>query len=320
MLTDEEFEGSSVTPEGFEGEIIEDATPYEGDPLYVAPVDFQGMQDDEGVTQDESILSREIVGLLQQAAPSINDWRETLEWYKTHRTKELIGFDPDGMCLKIHRSARDIPARYLTARESMLATPEEHRIHKVRNLRKGMVAYHADPFDNNPADHITGVIGRMPNFDPDDLNDVLMVTNSIEADRLTVVRGTYFEQHWGDDFKFGATWLNGYELDIPQAKAVEEHETKVERFHGTAPLYNLRLLARADRPKAQRILDQINTQVRRLPDSPKLVRVHEFKLQVKDDKILDLRILDEAVKAGRVGIVRTVRDNLRQLIGALPDE
>lgn len=309
--------------EDFEGEILEDVEPYEGSPAYLQPVAWEdGTQDDEGLDEqpeDSALIPREIVGFLSQVNNSPNTWRETLDWFKSHRTKEHIGFDPDGMCLKIQRTARQIPARYLTARESMMATPMEYRHTRVRDLRRGMVAYYADPFDNNPADHITGVVGRVRDFDPDDLNDVLMITNSVKQDELVIVRGSYFEQHWGDDFKFGATWLNGYELDIPTHKGGPV-ETKVQRFHDTAPEYNLRLLQRADRPKAQRILDQIETQVRRLPNSPNLVRVHEFKLQVKDDRILDLRILDEAVKAGRVGLVKTVRDEIRRLIAALPDE
>lgn len=306
-----------IDNEDFEGEVIEDITPYEGDPNYAEPQTDNGLQDDEGYHEDESFLPRELSGIASLMSVSPNNWRETLAWYKTHRTKELIGFDPDGMCLKICRTARGIPARYLTAREAMLATPDYYRVPRVRDLRRGMVTYFADPHDNNPADHIATMLGRVKDFDPESLHDTLHLTNSVEADRLTIVRGSYFEQHWGDDFKFGATWLNGYELDTPQP---EDKDTKIERFHDTAPEYNLRLLARADRPKAQRILDQIETQVRRLPHSPKLVRVQEFKLQVKDDRILDLRILDEAVKAGRVGLVKTVRDEIRRLIGALPEE
>jgi hypothetical protein len=243
-----------------------------------------------------------------------NTWQETLAWYKTHRTKDLIGFDPDNMCLKVCRSARNIPAKFLTARDAMLATPSDHRVTRVRDLRRGMVVYYADPHDSNTADHVVTVIGRVKGFDPDMLHDVLVVTNTVVADELEVVRGDYFEDNWGDAFKFGATWLNGFELDVPT------RATKIERFHDTAPEYNLRLLERADRPKARRILDQIETQVRRLPNSPKLVRVQEFKLQVKDDRILDLRILDEAVNAGRVGLVRQVRDEVRRLIAALPEE
>lgn len=306
--------------EDFEGEVIEDVEPYEGSPIYLSPVDVHGAQDDEGAREepeDSAFMPREIAGLLSKISTAPNTWRETLDWFKSHRTKELIGFDPDGMCLKIQRTARGIPPRYLTARDSMLATPKEHRIHEVRNLRRGMVTYFADPNDSNPFDHIAGMIGRVKGFNPDSLHDTLHITNSVVADELVVVRGSYFEEHWGDDFKFAATWLNGYELDVPLPK---DRETKVEKFHDTAPEYNLELLAKSDRAAAKRALDQIITQVRRLPDSPKLVRVQEFKLQVKDDKILDLRILDQAVNAGRIGLVKDVRDEIRRLIRALPDQ
>lgn len=316
-----------------EDEVLEDVEPYEEPPIYHSPVtELGGVQDTEGSHQepeDSAFLPREIAGLLSKVTDAPNTWKETLDWFKTHRTKQLIGFDPDGMCLKIQRTARDVPPRYLTARESMLATPEAHRVPRVRDLRRGMVAYYADPHDNNPADHIVGVIGRVKDFDPESLHDVLMITNSVVADQLVIVRGDYFEQHWGDDFKFGATWLNGYELDVPIAVGGPVNEsgelahdglvpTRLERFHKSAPLYDLSILKNAERTDVLRRLDQILTQVRRLPDSPKLVRVHEFKTQVKDDRILDLRILDEAVKAGRVGLVKQVRDEIRRLIGALP--
>lgn len=331
----------------YEDEVLEDVEPFEGDPEYDEPQSIEDVadmpiQDDEsGDLQQRQVdaldrgMPHDLVGFMGKMNGGISTWRETLEWFKSHRTKDLIGFDPDGMCLKIQRTARNIPARYLTARDAMLATPHEFRHTKIADLRRGMVAYYADPHDSNPADHIVGVLGRVKDFDPHDLNDVLMITNSVQADRLTIVRGTYFEQHWGDDFKFGATWLNGYELDVPFKHAHgepvgEDHgelaydglprETKVKKFHDSAPEYDLRLLDRADRPKAKRILDQIETQVRRLPNAPGLTRVKEFKLQVKDDRILDLRILDEAVNAGRVGLVKSVRDEIRRLIGALPDE
>lgn len=308
-----------IDTEDFEGEVLEDVEPYEGSPAYLSSSTLDGDQDDEGLEdqpEDSALMPREIVGFMARVNSAPNTWRETLDWFKSHRTEKQIGFDPDGMCLKIQRIARGIPPRYLTARDAMLATPSEYRRTSVRELRRGMVAYYADPRDSNKADHIAGVIGRVKGFNPDLLEDVLMMTNSVKQNELVIVRGTYFEEHWGDDFKFGATWLNGYELDVP----TPENKSKVEKFHDTAPRYNLRLLQRADRPKAQRILDQIETQVRRLPDSPKLARVREFKLQVKDDRILDLRILDEAVKAGRVGLVRQVRDELRRLIEVLPKE
>lgn len=288
----------------FEGEEL-DIEPYEGLP------DFPVALSSDGGAQDT--IEEQILGLLARGDVT-NTWRETLQWYKDNETKAEIGFDPDGMCLKICRTARQIGPRYLTARESMLATPPEHRVTRARDIRRGMVMYFADPRDGNNADHIVTPIGRVKGFDPDSFHDILTITNSVQADRLTIVRASYFEDHWGDPFTFAATWLNGVELDVPN------HGTKLERFHDTAPEYNLRLLARADRPKAQRILDQIESQVRRLPNSPKLINVQNFKLKVKDDHILDLRILDDAVKAGRVGLVKTVRDEIRRLIGALPEE
>lgn len=296
--------------EDFEGEEL-DVAPYEGDPNFNGPVV------DEGDLQDDEPSDHPMLGLLARMPTATRTWVQALDWYKNHQTKSQIGFDPDGMCLKVCRTARNIPAKHLTAREAMLATPAEHRVHKVRDLRRGMVAFYADPRDENPADHIVTIIGRVKDFDPESLHDVLVETNSVKSDELVIVRGDYFEQYWGDDFKFGATSLNGVELDTPH------YENKVERFHDSAPKYNLALLKKAGdagRLAAFRTLDKILTQVNQLPDSPKLVRVREFKDQVRSDRILDIRLLDEAVKAGRTGRVKEVRDEIRRLIDALPDD
>lgn len=284
---------------------------YDGQPDFdrTTVVDDDGRQDDE----DEGLLGRQIASF---AGPIINDWRKTLEWYKQNENTADIGFDPDGMCLKVCRTARNIPARYPSALVSANETPHEFRIHKVEDIRRGMVAYFDDPRDGNPFSHIATAIGRVRGFEPRNLGDVIFETNSVKSGLVVPVRGDYFERYWGDKFLFAATWLNGYELDTPH------HESKVERFNNGGPVYNLNLLAKAgkDRPKPRMVLERINVQIKRLPENPKLVRVREFKDEWRADNKIDLSLLDAAVRDGRVGVVKQVRDEIKRLIATLPDE
>lgn len=297
-LADEEFIDPSV-------EIFEDAPDFEDPPTH---------QDSD---QDDIEEKIDGLGLMARIVAAIATWAGALSWYRSHRTTSEIGFNPDGMCLKVCRTARNIPAKYLTAKQAQDATPEEYRIYKVRDLRKGMTLYFDDPNDSNTSGHIVTQAGRVKGFDPDELDDVLVWTNSVKAGQLVLVRASYFQRVWGDEFQFGATILNGTELDTPH------RPSRMERFSNGGPVYNLNLLkkaADAGRPKPGEILRRIETQIKRLPDNPKLVRVTEFKDEWRDTRKIDLSLLDEAVSAGRVGLVKQVRDEIRRLIAALPEE
>lgn len=138
--------------------------------------------------------------------------KDTLGWYAANETKSQIGFDPDGMCLKICRTARGIGAVYPSALSAQQATPEKYRVHKVEDLRKGMVLYYDDPRDSNPYGHIVTMVGRAKGGDKSSLSDIFVRTNSVRRDEIVVVRGDYFPRYWGDTFQFGATWLNGQEI------------------------------------------------------------------------------------------------------------
>lgn len=278
------------------------------------PADLDGKQDDEGEPDSP-------VGFLSRTTSKINTWLETLDWYRDHQTTSQIGFNPDGMCLKVCRTARKIPARYLTAKEAQDATPEEHRVYNVRDLRKGMVLYFDDPNDSNRAGHIVTQIGRVRGFNPHSLNDIIVETNSVKSGELVRVRASYFSQYWGDSFKFGATMLNGVELDVPKPKA--KKKSRVERFNNGGPVYDLNLLnkaAKAGRPKAGEILRRLEDQIRRLPDNQNMNNVREFKDEWRESRVIDMKHLNEAVNNGRVGLVKKVRDEIRRLISELPDE
>lgn len=292
-------------------EALIDIEPYEGLPDFPGPL---GGDDDE---QDDDTDVPVGLAFMARALDSTRHWEEALNWYRNHTTESAIGFDPDRACLKICRTARNVPAKYLTAKECQDAVPEANRVYAVRDLRRGMVAFFDNPGDSNVAGHIVTIIGRVKGFDPDSLHDVLCVTNSVQSGHLTVVRADYFEEHWGDPFKFGATWINGVEIDHPGPKG-----SKVERFNEGGPVYDLNLLHKAgkDRPKPRMVLDRIETQIKSLPDNPKLVRVRQFKDEWKKERVIDLSLLDAAVREGRVGVVKRVRDEIKRLIETLPDE
>jgi hypothetical protein len=141
---------------------------------------------------------------------------QTLAWYDSHRTKAKIGFDPDGMCLKVCRSARNIGSYYPSAIAAAHGTPAGARV-KMAKLKPGMVAYFDDPNDSNPSGHIVTVRAVAPIIRS--LNDIIVETNSVKSDQLVKVRGDYFQKQWGDSFQFGATVLNKVNLLLPQPPA-----------------------------------------------------------------------------------------------------
>lgn len=306
-MTEHEYE-DSLADEVF---LDPDVEIYEGDPAFDAP------QNNEDDLQDEADDAITGLTFFAKVVNAIATWAGALSWYRSHRTMQQIGFNPDGMCLKVCRLARNIPAKYLTAKQAQDNTPEDHRVHAIRDLRRGMVLYFDDPNDSNRSGHIVTLGGRIQGFDPDSLHDLLVWTNSVVSGQLVLVRGDYFTDHWGDKFQFGATILNGVELDVPG------RVSRIERFNDGGPVYDLNLLNKAfkaGRPKPGQVLQRIETAIKRLPDSPKLVRVREFKDEWRDTRKIDMSLLDKAVTERRDGVVRQVRDEIKRLISTLPDE
>lgn len=257
----------------------------------------------------------------------MRSWQETIAWYKTHDSTATLGYNPNGMCLAICHDARDLPARYPSAKAAQDATPTQFRVHRVRDLRKGMNIYFDDPHDSNPFGHITTMIGRVKGYDPDSLDDVLVETNSVVSGRIVVVRASYFKAHWGDSYQFGAFWLNGFETDylgwkhdgkgneVEKPKA--DHSPRVDNFRETGPEWDVNILDRAVaggrgdiKPKVHRI----ERAVKELPDDLEETRVSKFKDRFKKDRVLDMRLLNEAVKDGRLTRVKAQRDELNAAI------
>lgn len=298
------------TIELYELEILDDVELYEGAPDYEEP------QTDDEVQDDDTDVPLGL-GFMANAMNAIHDYHEALIWYATHRTRDRIGFDPDNMCLKICRTARNIPAKYLSAKEAQDNTPEKFRVYAIEDLRQGMVVFFDDPNDSNRSGHVVTLAGRRRGIPRKNLESLILETNTVVMDQIVRVSGDYFGKHWGDSFQFGAAYLNGVEFDVRGSK------TKIERFNNGGPVYNLRLLKKASengREHAGRVLAQIERQIKSLPDSPKLPRVREFKEEWQDTGKIDMELLDLAVKDRKAGLVRRVRDEIRRLIDTLPDE
>lgn len=158
-----------------------------------------------------------------------NTTRETVQWYRDHETTAQIGFNPDGMCLAICRTARNIGPKYASAFSAQHATPLKYRVKKAANIKTGMVGFFDDPNDSNPFGHIVTFVGVLKDHDPAVLDNHVVRTNSVVSGQVVVVRADYFSQHWGDSFQFAATWLNGVEIEDLQPKPVAPTPAKKKR-------------------------------------------------------------------------------------------
>ena len=144
------------------------------------------------------------------------DTAATLKWYAGHTTTSSIGFNPNGMCLKVCRVARGIGSMYPSALAAQLATPKAKRVTKLNDIQPGMVMYFDDPKDSNPYGHIVTVESRTKVVDS--LDDLITWTNNVVSGKLVKVKASYFPSKWGDAFQFAATWLNGVDLLLPKAE------------------------------------------------------------------------------------------------------
>lgn len=193
---------------------------------------------------------------------------QAIEWYRTHETAGQIGFDPDGMCQKICRTARNIGAGFPSAIAQQLGTPEHQRVYKVENIRRGMVMFFDDPNDSNPFGHIVTAVGRVKGKDPGELSSILTRTNSVKRDHVVVVIADYYPRFWGDAFKFAGTSINGVELDLPDQKPKKQPKPPL----GPKGVGRLR-----------KVVDVLDEMIDRHKDDPRLVRA----LRRDKQKLLD---------------------------------
>jgi len=246
----------------------------------------------------------------------MHDLHETMVWYRENETTSEIGFNPDGQCLRVCRTARDLRAVYPSAKKSQDATPKEHRFYKVADWRKGMILYVDDPNDNNPFGHIVTILGRVKGFDPDNAHDVLVKTNSVVSGQLVVVRADYFTDHWGDKIQFASDWLNGSVLDVFTRKPAPTRVTLAD-FADTRGKWDVKILDAVGerRDDVRHKVRQIEKLVDELPEDTKDERVHKFKNRFEKNRVLDLSLLNDTVRDdARFTRVKEVRDGLRGII------
>lgn len=184
---------------------------YEGPPDDLDRGD-PNLQDDES---EGGLAARAFAGPVQRSVSGM------INWYNSHRTRSTLGYNPDGMCLKICRQSRNIAAKYPSALKAQQATPAKHRITRIRDIKIGHFMYFDDPRDGNPYGHIVGVVGRVKGVSLDSLDSIVTETNSVKRGEVTRVRASYFPRYWGDKFVFATDWLNGVALNMPAPAPVK---------------------------------------------------------------------------------------------------
>jgi len=140
---------------------------------------------------------------------------QALKWYASHTSSSALGYNPNGMCLKICRQARNIGPMYPSALAAQTSTPKTKRVTELNKILPGMVMYFDVPRDSNPYGHIVTVHSRSKIVSS--LDDLVVWSNSVKSGSVVKVRASHFPKAWGDKFQFGATWLNGEDLLLGDA-------------------------------------------------------------------------------------------------------
>jgi hypothetical protein len=138
-----------------------------------------------------------------------------MTWYKGHTNTAQIGWNPNGMCQKICRTARNIGGGYASALAQQIGTPQSKRVYKISDITQGMVMFFDDPDDSNPHGHIVTVVGHKAGEKVSSLSSILVKTNSVKSGQIVTVTADFFPKNWGDKFQFAGTEINGTDLLLP---------------------------------------------------------------------------------------------------------
>lgn len=160
-----------------------------------------------------------------------NNTQETIAFLRQQHTSGSTAWQ--GLCLKLTRMARGLPAVYPSALAAQLATPEEDRIYDPSKVTSGMVLYFDDPNDSNPFGHICTAHGR------NKVDRLITWTNDAKGPgRVDAVFDSFFPKYWGDSFQFAAKSLNGFKLDLPELRQKPE-QVKPLKKKGRARLEDM---------------------------------------------------------------------------------
>jgi hypothetical protein len=193
------------------------------------------------------------------------------QWYQANEVwPGSIGFDPDGMCQKICRTARNIGPGFASALAQQVGTPREHRVYDVEKAVVGMVGFFDDPADENPYGHIATLVGRVKGADRGDLASCLFRTNSVKENQIVVVRGDYFQRYWGDEYQFFGKSINGTLLDLPEPKPEPAPEPEpatlpaggIERLKRMVDIYDEMIDTHEGKPRIVKALRRDKREIR----------------------------------------------------------
>ena len=166
--------------------------------------DFDGIQDPDAVDTGLGGAS----GTSSPDAP--NNTKQAMSFLRRQATSNSTAWR--ALCLSLQRQARGLPGVYPSALAAQHATPQSERVEAVKNLKRGMVIYFDDPNDSNPYGHIAGVAGFRAGK-AKTLDNLLVWSNDARVSGgVSLVAASFFPNNWGDQFQFGATWLNGYDF------------------------------------------------------------------------------------------------------------
>jgi hypothetical protein len=110
-----------------------------------------------------------------------------------------------------------------------------------------------------------------------------------------------------------------FPLAQPEEPPKLSEAPRIENFRDSRPNYDVKILDRAikhGRKDLEPKVERIERIVRRLPDEEKGL-VKQFKDGFKDNRVLQLPLLNEAVSKGRIGEIKDARNDLRKVIKSI---
>jgi hypothetical protein len=130
---------------------------------------------------------------------------DSLAWLKHQHDVQASSWG--GLCQKLTRSARNLPALFPSAFAQIQGTPMSDRVHDVDQMQAGMPVMFDDPNDNNPFAHIATLRTRQK-----DGTWLVWSNDALGHGRVWCVDLTWFQRHWGDPMVFASKSLNGFDL------------------------------------------------------------------------------------------------------------
>ena len=118
------------------------------------------------------------------------------------------------------------------------------------------------------------------------------------------------------------TWQEGIKWAKAQQTPPPPALNRIQQFLKGGPQWDVKLLDDAVKAgrvaKVKKVRDGIDAQMKRLPQKEKGTRIATVVQEYKKTRVIRMGMLNNAVAAGRVATVKSVRDEIRKLIAQLP--